>query len=248
PKTTDRSLLPENPLLPNDGTAKVEDTKPAPMANPWGAIKADAAKPAAPATAAAEKAPAPAKVVNKAETVAPAAPTAPKEPELAAEKAKATESPLALKDETDEPEAFSQKESADATPKAGAPQAVTVELPKSDLFKNLKPAADSAPKAATAAKAPLATPPAATTVAANGAAQYAVQVGACSSAQCVDNYRKLLQPHVGQHRVEVMQQAAVQRVRVEPLTRDQAQQLKQSLEQADPRLKNAYVVKLADRS
>jgi hypothetical protein len=249
PKTTDRSLLTENPLIPSDGSAKPEGLtkevamKPAPLANPW-----DAAKPVAPAVTAAT--PAPSKAINKAATVAPKAPAAPKEPELAAEKAVETESPLAMKDE--EPEAFSQKE-AEAIPKAGAPQAVTVELPKSDLFKNLKPVAETAPKAApavakapvAAAQAPRATPPAAQSAA---TAQYAVQVGACTSAQCLENYRKLIQPHLGSHRVEVMQQASVQRVRVEPLTRDQAQQLKQSLEQADPRLKNAYVVKLADRS
>jgi cell division protein FtsN len=128
------------------------------------------------------------------------------------------------------------------------------------IANTVKPAAPKAiAKAATkpAAKAalagPQATPPAATASGATGSSSYAVQVGACTSTQCVDTYKKLIQPHVGTHPVQVMQQAAasgsaVQRVRVEPLTKDQAQSLKQTLEQADPRLKNAYVVKLADRS
>jgi hypothetical protein len=249
PKTTDRSRLPENPLIPLDSAAKAESIgKPAPLANPW-----DAPKPAAPARAAPVAAAATSTTGGKSETIAPVEPTAPQAPELAATNA-THDAPIGAG--KDEPDAFSQKES-DAVPKAPAPQAVTVDLPKSDIFASAKAAVEGAKKAAPKAKsAPQATPPglgAAQSSAPAGNPQYAVQVGACSSTQCVENYRKLVQPLVGTHPVEVLQQtagngSAVQRVRIVPLSKEQAVRLKQSLEQADPRLKHAYVVKVPDRS
>ena len=83
-----------------------------------------------------------------------------------------------------------------------------------------------------------------------GSAHYAVQVGACRSTQCVDNYRKLIaaQMPTGMDRIRVVAVAAdgkdtgVQRVRVAPLDKAAAQQLRAALIQADPRLGAAYVV------
>lgn len=89
----------------------------------------------------------------------------------------------------------------------------------------------------------------ATTDAAGGT-RYAVQVGACRSTRCVDSYRKLISAHLSSpadqiHIVAVPSQGkevGVQRVRVAPLDKAQAQQLRASLIQADPRLSEAYVV------
>jgi hypothetical protein len=157
---------------------------------------------------------------------APSAPTAPAEPEAEAASVTGKKSDPA---NGEEPDAFSDKgtpAAASATPLRTG-KAAPAERATANPGKGPAPATD---------------------------ARYAVQVGACTSAKCVENYRKLIQPHVGSHPVEVVQQAApaggpaVQRVRVEPLSRDQAQSLKQILEQADARLKNAYVVRLADRS
>jgi hypothetical protein len=83
---------------------------------------------------------------------------------------------------------------------------------------------------------------------------YSVQVGACSSSRCVETYRTLIQPLLNGHSVQVMEQpvspgaASMQRVRVEGLTIDEAESLKQTLEQADPRLKGAYIVRNGTRS
>lgn len=264
PKNPNRTSLAENPLIPLERAAKTDDAagpavaaKPAPLPNPWDTAQpATPAKPEPGATVSRAVTPAP-----KASAAAPSAPVAPKAPEAATEPVLADDGTL---------EAFSEREPA--VPKAPAPQAVTVELPKSPLFTQANNA-DGAPVPAVPAapQAPAtpqlthvrATPPGSAGQVAPAARpsaeapfageQYAVQVGACSSARCVENYRKLVQPHVGPHPVQVVRQAAangtaVQRVRVEPLTREQAVSLKHSLEQADPRLKNAYVVKLAERS
>lgn len=255
PKNPNRAYLAENPLIPLESAAKADDTagsapavKPAPLPNPW-----DTAQPATPAKpesrAAASRVVTPA---SKAPTDAPSAPAVPKAPEAATEPALADDGA---------PDAFSEREPA--VPKAPAPQAVTVELPKSPLFAQVAPNPDAALAPATpmtpdAPPAPQlaqarATPPGPAGQATSTSAAYAVQVGACSSARCVENYRTLVQPHVGPYSVQVVRQAAangttVQRVRVEPLTREQALGLKHTLEQADPRLKNAYVVKVAERS
>ncbi len=143
----------------------------------------------------------------------------------------------------DEPEAFSQPGSEPVTG-AKAPKAAGQPKPAP------RAAARSAAKAATGAHASAAPQVGAAT---DATARYALQVGACSSARCVEIYRTLIQPHVGAHPVHVVDQqtagaAPVQRVRVEPLTKDQALALKQALEQADPRLKQAYIVRTADRS
>jgi hypothetical protein len=260
PKTPARGLLAENPLIPLDTAEKAEASansapiaKSTPLPNPWDAPKpATATKDVLPLAQSPMAAPA-AKVL----AVAPAVPVAPKTP--AAPSHTAGAAPV----DDGVPDAFSEQEPA--VPKVPAPQTVTVELPASPLFAQAAPvleagplpSAPSAPQAPTAPPSaqPRATPPGPAVQAGAHAPSggYAVQVGACSSARCVENYRKLVQPHVGPHPVQVVRQAAangaaVQRVRVEPLTREQALNLKQALEQADPRLKNAYVVKLVERS
>ncbi len=83
-----------------------------------------------------------------------------------------------------------------------------------------------------------------------GDGHYAVQVGACRSTKCVDNYRKLIAEHLpsGSDRIRVVAVATegkdtgMQRVRVAPLDKAAAQQLRTALIQADPRLSAAYVV------
>jgi hypothetical protein len=80
--------------------------------------------------------------------------------------------------------------------------------------------------------------------------RYAVQVGACRSAKCVDTYRRLVQTHLtgGAEQVRVLPVPAegsdsqVQRIRIAPLDKAEAMQLQSSLAQADPRLRGAYVV------
>ncbi|MFI5400613.1 MAG: hypothetical protein ACHQZQ_06145 [SAR324 cluster bacterium] len=78
--------------------------------------------------------------------------------------------------------------------------------------------------------------------------RYAVQVGACRSTRCIENYRALIATHLpanaGNIRVIPVpaDHSGVQRVRVAPLERSEAQQLRLALIQADPRLGKAYVV------
>jgi len=78
--------------------------------------------------------------------------------------------------------------------------------------------------------------------------RYAVQVGACRSSRCIENYRKLVSTHLPAnadniHVIPVpADRSGVQRVRVTPLGRSEAQLLRMALIQADPRLGNAYVV------
>lgn len=77
---------------------------------------------------------------------------------------------------------------------------------------------------------------------------YALQVGACSSHDCVQTYRELLLQVVKASAVQVEQQpkpggeGILQRVRVAPLSRAEAERLKAKLTQTDPRLGNAYVL------
>jgi hypothetical protein len=78
--------------------------------------------------------------------------------------------------------------------------------------------------------------------------RYAVQVGACRSARCIENYRALVAAHLPANADSIRvipvpaDPSGVQRVRVAPLEQSEAQQLRMALIQADPRLSNAYVV------
>jgi hypothetical protein len=218
PKTTDPVHLTENPLVPFETPAPPVGAKAAAGAVPPASIPAVATPVTEPAASVA---------------ALPAAPAAAEQD-----------------GDENETDAFSQPESAHSQPVAPAPKPIAPALaaPPAPPAPAAAPAAKPATVAGAAAK-PATSAPAA---AGEGASRYAVQVGACSSARCVETYRKLIQPHVGAHPVQVVQQAtagaAVQRVRVEPLTKEQALALKQALEQADPRLKNAYVVRMAERS
>jgi hypothetical protein len=66
----------------------------------------------------------------------------------------------------------------------------------------------------------------------------------------VDNYRALVTPHLpaNANTVRVIpvpaDNSGLQRVRVAPLEKSEAQQLRTALVQADPRLSNAYVVEV----
>jgi hypothetical protein len=192
--------------------------------------------------AAAPAAPAPKEAVTAAGTTgAPVKPNAAKAPAIkpAAMQPKAVQ-PRAAQSEAAGPEATVQAATA-ATPDPASP---AVEAAAG----NPEP---SAPKAEQAAEttAAGAAPEAAAGSAAKSEARYAIQVGACRSPACADNYRRLLAAHVGTHDVQVQSQAgggnpSVQRVRVAGLTKAEAQELKQALEQADARLKNAYIVKV----
>ncbi|HUJ75002.1 MAG TPA: hypothetical protein VL359_09095, partial [bacterium] len=81
---------------------------------------------------------------------------------------------------------------------------------------------------------------------------YALQVGACRLPSCVGRYRELISPHLkgkaGAARLVQIPgdhgQGGLQRLRVEPLDRATALELKETLAQADPRLKSAYLVAL----
>jgi hypothetical protein len=125
---------------------------------------------------------------------------------------------------------------------------------------SLAPARKAGLKSKAAKTAPAAAAPAAATETqpvdvttdpaplAAGGPQYAVQVGACRSTRCVDNYRALVTPLLPANAdtLRVIPVPAdgsgMQRVRVAPLDKNEAQQLRTALIQADPRLSNAYVV------
>jgi hypothetical protein len=85
----------------------------------------------------------------------------------------------------------------------------------------------------------------------NGAGpQFTLQVGACTSFACVENYRRLLLGKVGSQAIKVVTQGggeggpAVQRIRVQPLERDAAERLKAELAATDPRFRDAYLIAL----
>ena len=107
-----------------------------------------------------------------------------------------------------------------------------------------RPEAPQAP--APQASAPTDEPGGQQVAARNG--DFALQVGACSSYGCVQRYRELLLTHVASDAIRIHKQTTdagtIQRVRVEPLSRNRAQQLKRKLAAADKRLGNAYVVSL----
>lgn len=91
-------------------------------------------------------------------------------------------------------------------------------------------------------KRPLGAPPA--------VGRYALQVGACGSTRCVESYRALLRGRTGNDVIKVLTQPAkggkskIHRIRVSPLTRDEALQLKRELISADARFNGAYLISL----
>lgn len=74
--------------------------------------------------------------------------------------------------------------------------------------------------------------------------RFALQVGACSSYDCVQQFRNLLLGHVDSTVIKVVSAGAIQRVRVEPLERQAALRLKQALVAQDNRLAGAYLIAL----
>ncbi len=105
-----------------------------------------------------------------------------------------------------------------------------------------------APAIATRATAnAAATPTVATTP---GAPQFTLQVGACSSYACVENYRRMLLTKVSSGAIHVLTQprsdgsGSIQRIRIEPLERARAEQLKAELTALDARFKGAYLIAL----
>jgi len=97
----------------------------------------------------------------------------------------------------------------------------------------------TAPEAPAAPLAPAAPAP---------AGDYALQVGACRSAACVESYRARLLPHVSAERIQVIDMpaaangASFQRIRIAPLSRADAEALKARLGTADRAFRSAYVV------
>jgi hypothetical protein len=86
--------------------------------------------------------------------------------------------------------------------------------------------------------------------AAAGTPQFTLQVGACTSFACVENYRRMLLAKVGSRSIKVVTQprgagaASIQRVRIEPLERAEAERLKAELAALDARFKDAYLIAL----
>ena len=77
---------------------------------------------------------------------------------------------------------------------------------------------------------------------------FSLQVGACSSEQCVDRYRKILSAHVNAEKIQVMRKGSAEegnlilRVRIAPLERPDADSLKNRLATVDNHFKDAYVI------
>lgn len=80
------------------------------------------------------------------------------------------------------------------------------------------------------------------------AGRYALQVGACQSSACVRAYRSALERHVSPGSISIVvkvlkgAKAPLRRIRVEPLTRADAQALRSILSAADKRFKGAYLI------
>lgn len=80
--------------------------------------------------------------------------------------------------------------------------------------------------------------------------RYTLQVGACSSYACVQSYRKMLLAAVGSRSIKVVKQSdrqrdtVIQRIRIEPLGKAEAEQLKSALISIDPRFNDAYLIAL----
>ena len=80
------------------------------------------------------------------------------------------------------------------------------------------------------------------------AGSYSLQVGACSSEECVTRYRKMLSSHVGVEKIQVTKIGSdgagslILRVRIAPLDKPAAEDLKVKLATVDNRFKDAYVI------
>lgn len=113
------------------------------------------------------------------------------------------------------------------------------------------PEAPAPAVAGTAARTAASTPaqPAASAQA-GGTEQFALQVGACSSYECVQAYRNLLLRRVTSSRIKVVPsthapgQAAIQRIRIEPLGHAEGERLKSELAIMDARFSDAYLIAL----
>lgn len=83
-----------------------------------------------------------------------------------------------------------------------------------------------------------------------GEARFTLQVGACSSYDCVENYRRMLLRNVSSAMIKVVSQsrgegtAPIHRIRVQPLDRAAAERLKSDLSAEDPRFRDAYLIDL----
>jgi hypothetical protein len=133
-----------------------------------------------------------------------------------------------------------------AGPNATTPAATPSAEPVSPAQAVSAPLSPGAPDAAPAEAAATSAPAANAAVAMDGPA-FALQVGACGSYACVEQFRNLLLGEVESRQIAVMPAAAgtsLQRIRVEPLTREAAAQLKSRLAAKDSRFANAYVVTL----
>jgi len=110
---------------------------------------------------------------------------------------------------------------------------------------NATPAAKSAPVVAPVAAAP-ATVPVTLAPLAPAEGSVALQVGACGSYACVEQFRNLLLSEVDSKMIRVVATgegtAAMQRIRIEPLARDEANKLKDKLAAKDARFGKAYVI------
>jgi len=91
--------------------------------------------------------------------------------------------------------------------------------------------------------------PAAATASASGP-QFTLQVGACSSYRCVEAYKRLLAPAVNPRSIKVVTEGnaqggqSIQRIRIQPLQRTEAERLKARLAASDARFKGAYLIAL----
>ena len=78
---------------------------------------------------------------------------------------------------------------------------------------------------------------------------FALQVGACSSYRCVESFRKLLLGQVSSGSIKVIAQPSpngeqvIQRIRIEPLERVEAERLREALKAENPQFEGAYLVR-----
>lgn len=82
----------------------------------------------------------------------------------------------------------------------------------------------------------------------NSAPSHILQVGACSSYACVENFRKLLLGRVSSNSIQIVKQQnadgsrTIQRIRIGPLGKMDAEELKSSLIALDPQFRGAYII------
>ncbi len=82
----------------------------------------------------------------------------------------------------------------------------------------------------------------------NSAPSHILQVGACSSYTCVENFRKLLLGRVSSNSIQIVKQQSadgsrmIQRIRIGPLGKMDAEELKSSLIALDPQFRGAYII------